>query len=273
MKKYSFLMILTALIILTLTDQGYTKLDYTKNQLLKQFLFNSLKIWHFSPSVVNDDLSVKSFKLFVKKLDPGKKFLLEDDIEKLKKFEKQIDDDINQNRNIILPFSIKLLQNRIKFVQSVFQEILEKPFNFNKKEHFETSFKKRKFVKTDAEIKELWRKILKYQTLFRYQEIVLERIKKADKEKSNKKTSDKEIESVPQFDPEIEKEAREKVAKSIKRQLKRLLEIKSNEHLAMFLNSIMNCFDPHTVYFLPKAKEDFDIESEQNILYLEKYLL
>ena len=260
MKKYFFPIILLVVILLTLTYKGYTQLDYSKDQLLNQFLFNSLRIWHFSPVIVNDDLSVKSFKLYLKKLDPGKKFLLKDDIEQLKKFEKQIDDDINQNKNLTLSFSIKLLQNRIKFVQSIFQEILDKPFDFMKKDHIETDFKKREFAKTPQDIKELWRKILKYQTLFRYQEIVLERIKKEDKEKNNLKTSDKEIENVPEFDPEIEKDARKKVSKSIKRQLKRLLEINSNEHMAMFLNSIMNCYDPHTVFFLPKAKEDFDID-------------
>lgn len=260
MKNCFFQIILFCLMFTVLTSRAFPELEYRKDQLMNQFIFNSLKIWHYHPLNIDDDLSVKSFDLLLKKFDSGKKFLLKSDVESLKKFEKLLDNDINQNQNQTLNFALGLLQQRIKFVESFYSDLLSKPFDFNKEENMETDYKKRTFPESEEELKELWRKILKYQTLFKYQELVLEKIRKDDKEKNNVKTSDKEIEEVPVFDPETEARARNEVAKSTNRQLKRLLKINYNDYMSLFLNSMLNSFDPHTVFFLPKSKEDFDID-------------
>src|SRR5690606_22084242 len=58
---------------------------------------------------------------------------------------------------------------------------------------------------------------------------------------------------------ELEAEAREEVREVFDEWYKRLDRVRRSDRYEMFLNSITNVFDPHSDYFNPKEKEDFDI--------------
>ena len=41
---------------------------------------------------INDDFSEKAFKLYIERIDYGKRFLLQEDVENLSKYKKELDD-------------------------------------------------------------------------------------------------------------------------------------------------------------------------------------
>src|ERR1039457_2170297 len=59
---------------------------------------------------------------------------------------------------------------------------------------------------------------------------------------------------------EMEADARKKVMKNYDEFYKRLEEVDTMDYLSNYLNSLANIYDPHTEYFAPKAKANFDIQ-------------
>ena len=58
---------------------------------------------------------------------------------------------------------------------------------------------------------------------------------------------------------ELEKEAREKVAENIEDFFRRQLQLKKEKFLSYYINSFTERYDPHTSYFSPQDKDDFDV--------------
>ena len=86
---------------------------------------------------------------------------------------------------------------------------------------------------------------MKYQVLSRYYNLK-ERI-----ETDSAKTKKSDI--------ELEKEAREKVLKSYEEWSKSLKQVDAAEQFSLYVNALMSVYDPHTSYFAPVEKKDFDI--------------
>ena len=103
---------------------------------------------------------------------------------------------------------------------------------------------------TAAEIKERWRKKMKYLTLERYSDLLDIREKNKGKEGFVVKT-----------DAELEKDAREKVKKIIDRIFERFrFKFSDDDKFNVFVNAITNTMDPHTEFFPPVDKRYFDEE-------------
>jgi hypothetical protein len=74
--------------------------NYTPNrdQLLGEILKGILENYHLTNKKVNDDLSKAAFQMYLEKIDYGKQFLIEDDVEALEKFEKDFDDELRKGQ-------------------------------------------------------------------------------------------------------------------------------------------------------------------------------
>ena len=62
------------------------------------------------------------------------------------------------------------------------------------------------------------------------------------------------------FSPALEIRARQAVEKSVERLFSRLLQERSEDMESLFFNALIAIFDPHSNYFPPRDKEQFDIE-------------
>jgi carboxyl-terminal processing protease len=58
---------------------------------------------------------------------------------------------------------------------------------------------------------------------------------------------------------QLEEEAREKVNKRYDDWFHRMEQFNDDDRLNIYINSLVNVFDPHTQYFPPRDKENFDI--------------
>jgi carboxyl-terminal processing protease len=61
--------------------------------------------------------------------------------------------------------SVQLIEKRIDEAEQYYQEILASPFDFTKKEEIQLDDEKNEFAKNTTELRDSWRKALKYQTL------------------------------------------------------------------------------------------------------------
>jgi carboxyl-terminal processing protease len=211
----------------------------------------SLQTRHYAAVKIDDDFSKKMYKIFIDQLDFNKRFFTEEDLQTLKAYESQLDDEINNNRYQFYNLAHQLLEKRILQTEQFCDEILSQPFDFTVDETYQTDPEKTKPAKDNAELKQQWRKYLKYYTMTRLSNSldIQEQVKKNPNDTSsirNKTIAD------------LEREARDNTSKDFKEYFKRLKETEKPEQLSTYINAITATFDPHTNYYAPRAKERFD---------------
>jgi carboxyl-terminal processing protease len=256
MKRKLFPKLLLLAFILIFCITSFADSEASKEQVLSHILLQCLENWHYAPRKINDEFSQRVFNLYIKGLDRSKRFLTKPDVEQLKAYELKIDDQLKAGDTEFFDLSTNLLSKRIQEVQVFSQEILKKPFDFTVDESLETDSEKRDYCDGSAELKEQWRKILKYQTLVRYLDLARADTKENKTQKSIEKIS---LAKLP-FQPKLESQARESLAKNLKRDFQKMLQDNINDELYSFSNAITGSFDPHTEYLPPQLKDEFDID-------------
>ncbi len=240
--KYSSLLLIVLLFGFCLPKS--TK-DLSKRSVLQQTMITSLKQGHYIDFKINDDFSKRVYGLYLDFIDVNKKFLIQDDIEKFSKYETKIDNQINDGEFEFFKLSYKILNQRIEEAKEYYTEILKEPFDFTIDEEIELDAEKYDYAANKKELREMWRKATKYQTLLRIRE--LQKRQKEDSTKTEKTFA------------ELEKEAREKVLKSNDDWFKRMSKIEEEDRFNTYMKAITSAYDPHTTFYPPKEKEDFDI--------------
>jgi carboxyl-terminal processing protease len=220
-----------------------------KEEAIDQILIQSLNSVHYSPMEVNNDFSRKVYKLYLQRLDYQKKFLIQSDVDELDKMKDQIDDDINKSTFKFFDKSFDLINMRVDEAKAYYTDILSKPFDFSTDESIQLDPEKTNWAKDKKELKDEWRKSLKYQVLSRMVEL------QDNPEKAHEKSDTVKLKSKD----ELEAEARKKVLKANDDYYKRLKEFDRKDRIDVYFNSIAGIYDPHTEYFSPKDKANFDI--------------
>ena len=219
-----------------------------KESAIDQALMQNLKVLHYSPLEINDAVSEKIYELYIKRLDGGKKFLVQSDVDELKKLNHSIDDDINKGTFNFFDKSLEIITSRIEEAKTYYTDVLTKPMDFTKEETVETDGEKLKFSSSKEDLKDAWRKSMKYNVLAKMFEI-MDAQQKAKEKSDTDQIKSKEVVVV---------EARKKVLKMYDDYFKRLKKYNRNDRLAMYFNVITSIYDPHTEYFAPKDKAAFD---------------
>ncbi|MCC7301605.1 MAG: carboxy terminal-processing peptidase [Bacteroidia bacterium] len=222
-----------------------------RDQVMLNLVTSSLNSVHYSPKNYSDDFSEKLFDMYLERLDYSKKFLLQEDVHQLKKYRLLLDDELKAGTVNFFDQSHTLMQNRVKQSEVYYKEALEKPFSFNGDDAIETDPKKLLYPETTAQMKAAWYTAMKYQVMLRLAQMI---------EDEEKKDSTKKFDlNSPRF-AELEKEAREKVGKTNADYFSRLMKINRYDRYYIYLNCIANLYDPHTEFFPPKDKKNFDIQ-------------
>jgi len=239
-----------------------------KEAILMELLTYVIQNGHYNPTKIDDEFSKKAFNDYLNNIDPNKRFLTQNDVDNFKKFELEIDDLIKNKSFAFFDFSYTTLQERMKESQKIYKEILAQPFDFSVTEEINTDFEKMPFAKDKAELKDRWRKQLKLNVLStiedkikiqegnEVEEIEIDEpnteIKISEKKKTKKEPVEKKT-----FE-ELEIEARESTLKNLNEYFEVIGELSRTEWMSVYINSILEQFDPHTSYFAPENKEKFD---------------
>lgn len=245
--KGSFFFSMFSLLGVALLVGFYTPGDPTeKEAMLMHRMIGGLNQLHYKPIEIDDAFSKEVFKTYIDRIDGGRRWLTQEDIEKVKSYEVMLDDEIKAGTFDFFNQSLEMLDAGAKKAKQFYPEILEKPFDFTEEESIEFDADKKPFAKNDAELKQYWEKLLKYDVMTKYAS------KLRSKADGDEKYKDK-------TDAELESESRKDVLKNFDDMFGRIAKLKRSDRMSDYLNAIANMYDPHTVYFAPKDKEDFDI--------------
>jgi carboxyl-terminal processing protease len=237
--------------------------DIKKDKLIGTLIKSALENYHYRSLVVNDSVSVKAFDEYIKKIDYGKQFLYKSDVAELNKFKKQFDDELLSGKHLIIELASTIMNKRVDQAEKLRDKVFKKTFKFDKKESLELDPEKITWVNSDKDFEKHWTQLFKHFTLSRYLALIDENkddndSSKKDVSKNNKKKKKKTKKKLT--NAEMLAKAHDKVSKRYKKIFKRMKEKKHIDYMENFVNSIATIFDPHTSYFPPKRKEDFDID-------------
>ena len=165
----------------------------------------------------------------------------------LKIYERRIDDEIHGSPLSFTDAVDMVYDRRIKEAKTLFNKLIEQPFDFNSNDSIYFDADAIPFPKNAKERDERWRKLLTYRVLDRYVSAIEEREKNKGKEKY-----------IVKSDSLIEVESRNAVKKI---QLKKFESLErtfgKEKRFETFLNTITTLMDPHTDYFAPVEKRSF----------------
>ncbi|WP_034918812.1 carboxy terminal-processing peptidase [Gillisia sp. CAL575] len=245
--KFLVLVLLMAAASCSFTTKSFN--DPNKDKLLIDLITYVLEKGHYDAKTIDDGFSKEVYKDYLDAIDPLKRFFYEEDVKEFVVYQDKIDDQIRGKDLTFFNLTHDRLLERMKEVRGIYKEILAEPFDFSEDEDINTNYEEIDYISSRAELKERWRKQLKFSTLANYYN------SKEDQEKALEKDSSLKVKS----DVELEKEAREAILTSMDEYFDFSEELERKDYFSVYINAIVEEFDPHTFYFAPQDKDRFDI--------------
>ncbi|MEN1784239.1 MAG: carboxy terminal-processing peptidase [Bacteroidota bacterium] len=249
------LVLLLAVASCSFTNKSFETND--KDKLLLDLITYVLERGHYEPKDINDKFSAHIFEDFLDVLDPTKRYFLEDDIQEFEKFKYQIDDQIKNTDITFFNTVYDRLMQRMGEAKKLYTEVLESPFDFTRNEVINIDYEKETFAKNKKELKERWRKQLKYNALGVYDNKVKIRESYLSGEANAEDATGEELKKMSLA--QVEQTSRETTKKTLDDFFDFVSDLERKDWFVQFLNTIVDEFDPHTFYFAPEEKEKFDI--------------
>ncbi len=215
--------------------------------LIMQTVMKTIMEGHFSPRPVDDSFSYRTWHKMLDNLDYEKKFFTRQEVNKLKKHEFAIDDQVKEGSLVFYEQINGMFTKSLDRAAEYYTELLKKPFTFDSEEYIQLYGENLDFPADERALKDRWRKYLKYRVLAKYVEL------KDDRDKSKDSTG-----NAAKTDEQLESEARESIGKNLDNYFKRLRKIDHNQRFAIYVSALTNSEDPHTDYMPPKDKQRFD---------------
>ncbi|WP_229663391.1 carboxy terminal-processing peptidase [Cloacibacterium rupense] len=241
--------------------------DEEKMQTIMISVKNTLSYLHYSPKPINDAYSADVYDKYLEMMDPAKKFLLQSDVDEFTKHRTKLDDYLNKGDLTFFNLTVDRLNARTKEVEKLSQDILSKPINFDEKEELILEPKLKTYPKNQEELRTEWKKFIKYNIL---QEIeTLNAKEETQKEKKDSVTKFKLKDTIklniltPQ---QKQAKATEEVKDLLTSMFKRYEKRKKMDWFSLYMNAYTEVFDPHTNYFSPQDKEDFDVNFKGKVI-------
>lgn len=224
--------------------------DDDRQEVLSELVSFVLNNYHYSPQDIDDEFSESVYKSFLKHLDSQKRYFLKSDIDELSEYKDKIDNELKDNETEFFNLAHEKLEKRMEEMEPVYKDILDEPFDFDKdEEEIKTDYEELDYAESKDDLKERWRRQLKFNTLTNYYDL--------KKQEKSKKEDDEDYDQ--KSDKELEEEARETTEHSLEQFYDINEDIDKDEWFSIYLNTIANEFDPHTNYMAPQDKERFDV--------------
>ena len=191
---------------------------------------------HYKSMPLDDAMSEKIFDRYFKLLDPEKLYFVQADIDQFASARTKLDDAI-YNKDLDIPYAIfNLYERRVVEHLTYARELLKQGFDFDQKESYRYERSKETWTKSEAEMRDLWRKRVKNDWLL---------LKLAGKK-----------------DDVI----RDRLHKRYDSSLALVYKNKSEDVFQLFMNAYAMSIDPHTNYLGPRALEDFNISMKLSLV-------
>lgn len=228
-----------------------------KDKLLIDLITYVLEKGHYSPKDMDDAFSRNIYKNFIDGVDPLKRYFLNSDIEEFKQYETAIDDQIKIKDVTFFKLVYTRLTERIAQIEKIYPRILELPFNYSIDEELNIDYDKITYPNNIKALENRWRKQLKFTTISNYYDLIEENGTNLNENSTEGKSEDFEN---PKSLSEIEIEARENTKSSMSEYFDFVNDLESKDYFGIFLNTIVEEFDPHTNYFAPSDRDRFELQ-------------
>ena len=191
--------------------------------------------YHYKKKWLNDSISSEVFDNYLEALDPNKANFLQSDIEYLSKYRYKLDDELLDGK---LDFAYQVFSiyrerslERLDYLDVLFA----KEFDWSADEELEIEREDWSHAQTREDLNELWRKIIKNQAL-------------------SYKLTGQDWDSIV-----------ESMLKRYARVRKSIYQYNSEDVYQTYMNAFTSTYDPHTDYFSPIAKENFQIDMSASL--------
>lgn len=273
--KVLFLAVFVAVASCSFTTKEFN--DPDKDKLLLDLITYVLQKGHYDPKDINDQFSANVYEDFIKGLDPLKRYFLASDIAEFSKYKTEIDDQIKNKDLSFFNLVYDRFNQRMEDVKKIYPAVLDQPFDFSEKETINVDYDNLAYATSEKELKARWKQQLKFTTLSAYYDLVEEQ---NNREKGPTAAEDKnETDPLNDFDQqtekasqgggdgpyehkslaELESKARETTKNSLDEYFDFTKDLQRKDYFAIYLNTIVEEFDPHTNYFAPPDKDRFDL--------------
>jgi carboxyl-terminal processing protease len=184
---------------------------------------------HYRKIQLNDSLSSVILDEYIKNLDNNKTYFTTKDITSFEKYRYKIDD-LTRAENVDPAYEIyAVFKKRFdERMQYVVDKLVGENFDYSKDEYYETDRDKEPWPKNDAELNEIWRKVIKSQAL--------------------------SLKLTGKTPAEISKTLKERYDRLIKSYTR---DVNSEDIFGIYMNTITESYDPHTNYFSTAAADRF----------------
>ncbi|WPN49889.1 MULTISPECIES: carboxy terminal-processing peptidase [unclassified Pseudomonas] len=217
----------------TFAANSWDKLQPDRDEVIASLnVVELLKRHHYSKPPLDDARSVIIYDSYLKLLDPSRSYFMASDIAEFDKWKTQFDDflksgDLNAGFTIYKRY-LDRVKARLDFALAELNKGVDK-IDFTTKETLLIDRKDASWLKSTAELDDLWRKRVKDEVL---------RMKIAGKDS---------------------KQIQETLTKRYKNQLARLDQTRAEDIFQAYINTFAMSYDPHTNYLSPDNAENFDI--------------
>ena len=235
--NYLFVIFPLLLIGFALTNKKFS--DPNKDRLLMEVVKYVVEKGHYKKISIDDNLSENLYHSFIKQLDNQKRFFLKSDIREFEKYKYLLDDQIKEYDLSFFNLVYQRSKIRIEEAKSYYKELVNNKFNFNLNENIDLDFEKKEFARSKSEIKNRWRKQLKFSTLD------IATLKLGD--------------TLSIINDRIYNESIAIVKKNTEDYFEFITDLDRDDWYSNYLNAFLTQLDPHTYYFQPEDKERFDV--------------
>ncbi len=241
--------------------------DEEKMQTIMISVKNTLSYLHYSPKPINDAYSVDVFDKYLEMMDPAKKFLLQSDVDEFTKHKTKLDDYLNRGDISFFNLTVDRLNARTKEVEKLSQDILSKPINFDENEELILEPKLKAYPKNQEELRNEWKKFIKYNILQEIETLNAKEQTQKEKKDSVNKFKLKDTIKLQILTPQQKQaKATDEVKDLLTSMFKRYDKRKKMDWFSVYMNAYTEVFDPHTNYFSPQDKEDFDVSFKGKVI-------
>lgn len=189
-----------------------------------------MELQHISRRSVDDEISQRLFKGYIRLFDPLKLYFLQSDIDEFTKHSALLDDDLKNGADLSFAFDVyqRFLQRLDERVQWA-NEFADAEHDFTKEETITVDPDVAQYATSVEESKERWRVRIKFELCSMV------------------------------VDGKTIEESRERIHKRYRNLKSRWHELDNAELVEMYLTTLTSSFDPHSSYMSPDTLEDFEI--------------
>jgi carboxyl-terminal processing protease len=206
--------------------------------------------FHVDPRPLNAAFSADVFARMLGKTDPGKVFFTQNDISRLSAYRTRVDDEIRRRKTGYLDLFIPLYQRRLQQADSLVNAIGKKPIDFYKVDKL-TAAEDTLYPTTLANVQLKMYKKIKADVLDDLADNIPGNFKSYTPVRRMKYTDS------------ILVVLQKRIISSFKRKISNILEnpYGLTRYVGnLYCETIASCYDPHTEFFPPTEKENFESE-------------